>query len=70
MRRLKAQVNGGTDGFGGEDVIGEFEEGVGSGVKTPVERAAEAGESVVRFHDALIMEPHRRSAASFTCQRG
>jgi hypothetical protein len=55
MRRLKAQVNGGMDGFGGEDGIGEFEEGIGSAVKTFVERAAEAVENVVRFHDALIM---------------
>jgi hypothetical protein len=55
MRGLEAQVNGGRYGVGGEDGIGEFEEGIGSAVKTLVERAAEAVESVVRFHDALIM---------------
>jgi hypothetical protein len=58
VRRLEAQVNGGMDGVCGEDGIGEFEEGIGSAVKTLVERAAEAEESVVvRVHDALIMHP-------------
>jgi hypothetical protein len=44
------------DGVCSEDGIGEFEEGIGSALKTLVERAAEAVESVVvRLHDALIM---------------
>jgi hypothetical protein len=56
MGLLEAQVNGGMDGVCGEDGIGEFEEGVGSAVKTLLERAAEAMEGVVvRFHDELIM---------------
>jgi hypothetical protein len=35
---LKAQVDGGRDGVGGEDSVGEFEEGVGPGVEAFVER--------------------------------
>jgi hypothetical protein len=54
---LETQVDGGRDGGGegGEDSVGEFEEGVGPGVEAFVERAAEGVESVVGFHDALIM---------------
>ena len=52
MGGLEAQVNGGMDGLGAEDGIGEFEEGIGSAGKTLVERTAEAAEGVVvRFHD-------------------
>ena len=59
VRCLEAQVDGGRDGVGGEDGVGEFEEGVGSALETFVERAAEAVESVVGFHDAPIMHSPR-----------
>ena len=39
----------------GEDGVGEFEEGVAPTVEAFVERAAEAVESIVRFHDVSIM---------------
>ena len=37
MRRFEAQVYGGRDGIGGEDGVGEFEEGVGPAVEAFVE---------------------------------
>lgn len=43
------------DGVGGEDGVGEFEEGVGSAVEALVERVAEGVKSVVGFHNAPIM---------------
>jgi hypothetical protein len=59
MRCLEAQVDGrrSGDAVGGEDGVGEFEEGVGSATEPfVVERAAEGLESVVvRFHDVSIM---------------
>ena len=62
MRSLEVQeVDGRRDGggaaVGGEDSVGEFEEGVGSATEASVvERAAEGLESVVvRFHDVSIM---------------
>jgi hypothetical protein len=58
MRRLEAQVNGRRDGrVRTEDGVGQFEEGVAPGVEALVERAAEALESIGRFHDAPIMHP-------------
>jgi hypothetical protein len=58
MRRLEAQVNGRRDGrVRTEDGVGELEEGVAPGVEALVERAAEALESIGRFHDAPIMHP-------------
>ena len=58
MGRLEAEVDGGRYGVGGEEGVGEFEEGVGPTVEALVERVAEGAKgvkSVVRFHDALIM---------------
>ena len=52
-------MDGGRDGVGVEDGVGEFEEGVGSALETFVERAAEAVESVVGFHDAPIVHSPR-----------
>jgi hypothetical protein len=49
-------VSGRRNGtVGSEDSIGEFEEGVASAAEAFVERAAEAVESIGRFHDAPIM---------------
>jgi hypothetical protein len=42
-----------------EDGIGEFEEGIAPAVEAFVERAAEAVESIGRFHDAPIMHSPR-----------
>ncbi len=42
----------------GEDGVGELEEGVAPTVEALVERAAEAVESIGRFHDAPIMRCH------------
>jgi len=44
---------GGT--IGGEDSVGEFEEGVSPAVEAFVERATEGAKSIGRFHDAPIM---------------
>ena len=53
-------MDGGRDGgVGVEDGVGEFEEGVGCALETFVERAAEAVESVVGFHDAPIVHSPR-----------
>ena len=51
-------MNGRRDGrVRTEDGVGQFEEGVAPGVEALVERAAEALESIGRFHDAPIMHP-------------
>jgi hypothetical protein len=59
VRCLEAQVDGRRDGgaVGGEDGVGEVEEGVGSATEAfVVERVAEGLESVVvRIHDVSIM---------------
>ena len=56
MRRLEAQMSRRSGGaIGGEDGVGEFEEGVAPAVEAFVERAAETVESIGRFHDATIM---------------
>jgi hypothetical protein len=55
VRLLKAQVNGRGNGFGGEDGVAELEEGVFPAMEAFVERAAEAAQSVVGFHDVSIM---------------
>ena len=39
----------------GEEGVGEFEESVGPAMEAFIERAAEAVENVVGFHDASIM---------------
>jgi len=60
MRCLEAQVDGRREGaLRGEDGLGEFEEGVTPTVEAFVERAAEAVESIGRFHDAPIMHSPR-----------
>lgn len=45
----------GRDGVGSEDGVGKFEEGIGSAVEAFVERVAEGVESIVGFHNVLIM---------------
>jgi hypothetical protein len=66
MRCLEAQVDGRGDGtVRGEDGVGEFEEGVAPAVEAFVERAAEAVESIGRFHDAPIM--HSPTALRIPC---
>jgi hypothetical protein len=58
MGYLEAQVGGRRNGaVGGEDGVGEFEESVCPAVEAFVERAAEAVQSIGRFHDAPIMHP-------------
>ena len=58
MRCQEAQVGGRRNGtIGGEDGVGEFEEGVGAAVEAFVDRAAEGTKSIWRFHDAPIMHP-------------
>jgi hypothetical protein len=59
VRCLKTQMNWGRDGVGGEEGVGDLEEGVGSAVEAIVERAAEAAKSVVGIHDAFIMHSSR-----------
>ncbi len=58
MGRLETQVDRRRYGLGGEEGVGEFEEGVGPAVETLVERVAERAKgvkSVESFHDATIM---------------
>jgi hypothetical protein len=60
MRRLQAQVGGGRGGaVGGEDGVGELEEGIGPTMEAFVERAAEGAKSIGRFHGVPIMHPPR-----------
>ncbi len=66
MRRFEAQVNGRRGGtVRGEDGVGELEESVAPAVEAFVERAAEAVESIGRFHDAPIM--HWPTALRIPC---
>jgi hypothetical protein len=56
MRGLEAQVSGRRDcGVSSENGVGELEESVAPRVEAFVEGAAEAVESVGRFHDEHIM---------------
>jgi hypothetical protein len=60
MRHLQAQVGRRRGGpIGGEDGVGEFEEGVGPAVEAFVEGAAEGAKSIGRFHGMPIMHPPR-----------
>jgi len=55
MRCLEAQMYGRGESVSGEEGVGEFEESVGPAMEAFIERAAEAVETVVGFHDASIM---------------
>jgi hypothetical protein len=66
MRCLEAQMYGRGESVSGEEGVGEFEESVGPAMEAFIERAAEAVENVVGFHDASIMPSPNASRILYT----